>query len=153
MAHLALNNNHSLTTNAMKKSEDTKGVIRIRKSKAERKRTNNDLQNTTQKTIDRVTQTPLKKYMYFNIVVDLWIYCTGSAIVLQFSFHYVCNISGHVCIKIVDIKFSTHLLIALYVTFYYLFKFESPYSFQYLWASSFHISTFLLNIHFFVYHG
>ena len=112
--------------------EDTKGVIRIRKSKAKRKRTNNDLQNTTQKTIDRVTQTPLKKYMYFNIVVDLWIYCTGSAIVLQFSFHYVCNISGHVCIKIVDIKFSTHLLIALYVTFYYLFKFESPYSFQYL---------------------
>jgi hypothetical protein len=72
------------------------------------------------KTIDRVTRTPLKKY--FNIVVDLWIYCTGSSIILQFSFHYVCNMSGHVCIKIVDIKFSMHLLIALYLTFYYLSK-------------------------------
>ena len=48
--------------------EDTKGVIRIRKSKKDRqhngqkrdKRTNNDLQNTTQKTKDRVTTTPLK---------------------------------------------------------------------------------------------
>jgi hypothetical protein len=44
--------------------EDTKGVIRIRKSKKDRqhngqkkkdKRTNNDLQNITQKTKDRVT--------------------------------------------------------------------------------------------------
>jgi hypothetical protein len=45
--------------------EDTKGVIRIRKSKIDRqhndqkkkeKRTNNDLQNTTYKTKDRATQ-------------------------------------------------------------------------------------------------
>ena len=35
---------------------DTKGVIRIRKSKD--KMTNNDLQNTTQKTNDRATRTP-----------------------------------------------------------------------------------------------
>jgi len=50
--------------------EDTKGVIRSRKSKKNRqyngqkkkdKRTNNDLQNTTQKTKDRVTQNPLKQ--------------------------------------------------------------------------------------------
>ena len=49
--------------------EDTKGVIGIRKSKEDRqhngqnkkhKWTNNDLQNTTQKTKDRVTQTSLK---------------------------------------------------------------------------------------------
>ena len=49
--------------------QDTKGVIRIRKSKKNRhhngqkmkdKRTNNDLQNTSQITKDRVTQTPLK---------------------------------------------------------------------------------------------
>jgi len=49
--------------------EDTKGVIRIRKSKKARqhhgqakkdKRTNNDLQSTTQKTKDRATRTPLK---------------------------------------------------------------------------------------------
>jgi hypothetical protein len=49
--------------------EETKGVIRIRKSRKDRqhsglskedKRTNNDLQNTTQKTKDRVTRTPLK---------------------------------------------------------------------------------------------
>ena len=48
--------------------EDTKGVIRIRKSKdiqhndqkKKDKRTNNDLQNITQKTKDRVTPTPLK---------------------------------------------------------------------------------------------
>jgi len=52
--------------------EDTKGVIRIRKSKKGRqhngqkkkdKRTNNYLQNITQKTKDRVTQTPLKTGM------------------------------------------------------------------------------------------
>ena len=45
--------------------EDTKGVMRIRKSKIDRqhndkkkqeKRTNNDLQNTTYKTKDRATQ-------------------------------------------------------------------------------------------------
>ena len=44
-------------------------VVRIRKSKEDRKhngqnkkdkRTNNDLQNTTQKTKDRATRTPLK---------------------------------------------------------------------------------------------
>jgi hypothetical protein len=42
--------------------EDTKGVIRIRKSKKD-KRTNNDLQNTTQKTNDRATRTPQKPGM------------------------------------------------------------------------------------------
>ena len=48
--------------------EDTKGVIRICKSKDKQddgqkkkdKRTNNDLQNITHKTKDRVTRTPLK---------------------------------------------------------------------------------------------
>ena len=48
--------------------EDAEGIIRIRKSKNRQhngqkkrdKRTNNDLQNTTQKTNDRVTRTPLK---------------------------------------------------------------------------------------------
>ena len=47
--------------------EDTKGIIRIRKSKKNRhngnknkRRTNNDQQSTTQKTKDRVTRTPLK---------------------------------------------------------------------------------------------
>jgi len=49
--------------------EDTKWVIRIRKSKKNRqhnyqktkdKGTNNDLQNTAQKIKDRVTRTPLK---------------------------------------------------------------------------------------------
>ena len=48
--------------------EDTKRVIRIRKSKDRQdnvqkeidKRTNNDLQNTTKKTKDRATPTPLK---------------------------------------------------------------------------------------------
>ena len=52
--------------------EDTKGVIRIRISKKNRqhngqkkkdKRTNNDLQNTSQKTKDRATQIPLKSGM------------------------------------------------------------------------------------------
>ena len=51
------------------KFEDTRGVIRIRKWKKDRrhncqkkkdKRTNNDLQNITHKTKDRVTRTPLK---------------------------------------------------------------------------------------------
>jgi hypothetical protein len=50
------------------KFEDTKGIIRICKSKDRQhngqkkkdERTNNDLQNITQKTKDRVTQTPLK---------------------------------------------------------------------------------------------
>jgi 4-diphosphocytidyl-2C-methyl-D-erythritol kinase len=50
-------------------SEDTKGVIRIHKSKKDRKHngqkkkdksTNNDLQNITHKTKDRVTRTLLK---------------------------------------------------------------------------------------------
>ena len=49
--------------------EDTKGVIRSRKSKKERqhngqkkkeKGANNDLKNTTQKTKELATQTPLK---------------------------------------------------------------------------------------------
>ena len=49
--------------------EDTKGVIRIRKSKKDRqhnsqkkknKRTNNDLQNTTQKTIRSSNTNPTK---------------------------------------------------------------------------------------------
>ena len=48
--------------------EDTKGVIRIRKSKKNRqhngqkkkdKRKNNDIQNITHKTKDRLTRTPL----------------------------------------------------------------------------------------------
>jgi hypothetical protein len=47
--------------NMLEKFEDTKGVTRSRKSKKERqqngqkKRTNNDLQNITHKTKDRVT--------------------------------------------------------------------------------------------------
>jgi hypothetical protein len=50
-------------------SDDTKWVIRIRKSKKDSqqngqmkkdKRTNNDLQNITHKTKDRVTRTPLQ---------------------------------------------------------------------------------------------
>ena len=49
--------------------EDTKGIIRIRKSKKDRQhngkkkkdeRTNNNLQNITHKTKDRVIRTPLK---------------------------------------------------------------------------------------------
>jgi len=49
--------------------EDTKGVIRIRKSKKDRQyngqkkqdeRTNNDLKNIAHKTKDQVTRTPLK---------------------------------------------------------------------------------------------
>ena len=41
--------------------EDTKGVIRSRKLKKDRQyNVNNDLQNTTQKTKDRATRTPLK---------------------------------------------------------------------------------------------
>jgi hypothetical protein len=47
--------------------EDTKGVIRICKSKdrqtqwpKEKVQKDNDIQNTTQKTRDRVTRTPLK---------------------------------------------------------------------------------------------
>ena len=52
-----------------KELEDTKGVIRVRKSKKDGqhnrqkkkdKRTNNDIQNITHKTKDRVTWTPLK---------------------------------------------------------------------------------------------
>ena len=52
--------------------EDTKGVIRILKSKKDRQRNgqkkkakmiNNNLQNTTQKTQDRTTRTPLKTWM------------------------------------------------------------------------------------------
>jgi len=46
--------------------EDTKGIIRFRKSKkdkqanGQKKSTNNDLQNITQKTKDRATRTPLR---------------------------------------------------------------------------------------------
>ena len=52
----------------MKEFEDTKQIIRIRKSKKDRqhndqtkkyKGTNNDLQNITQKIKDRATRTPL----------------------------------------------------------------------------------------------
>ena len=48
---------------------DTKGIIGIHKSKKDRqhngqtKRTDNNLQNTTQKTKDRATRTPLKQEM------------------------------------------------------------------------------------------
>ena len=54
---------------AYEEFEDTKGVIRICKSEKDRqnngqmkenKTTNNDLQNTTQKTEDQATRTPLK---------------------------------------------------------------------------------------------
>jgi hypothetical protein len=54
--------------------EDTKGVIRIRKSKTDRqhncqkkkdKRTNNDLQNTKQKTKDRTKQFICYVFTYF----------------------------------------------------------------------------------------
>jgi hypothetical protein len=52
-----------------KELEDTKGVIRVRKSKKDRqhirqkkkdKRTNNDIHGTMQKAKDRVTRTPLQ---------------------------------------------------------------------------------------------
>jgi len=51
-----------------KEFEDTKGVLRIRKSKDRQhndqmkkdNRTNNDLTNSTQKTTDQATRTPLK---------------------------------------------------------------------------------------------
>ena len=70
--------------------EDTKWVIRVRKSKKERhyngqkkkdKRTNNDLQNITHKTKDRVTRTPRKtvvKWLYHvsnihvHIIISVW---------------------------------------------------------------------------------
>ena len=57
---------------AKEKFEDTKRLIRTSKSKKDRqqngqakkdKRTNNDLQNITHKTKDRVTRTPLKTGM------------------------------------------------------------------------------------------
>jgi hypothetical protein len=53
----------------LKNFEDTKGVFKSRKSKTDRqhndqmekhKRVSNDLQNTTRKTKDRATRTPLK---------------------------------------------------------------------------------------------
>ena len=58
-----------LGTYVYEEVEDTKGEIRIRKSKTDRqhngykkndKGTNNDLQNNKHKTKDRVTRTPLK---------------------------------------------------------------------------------------------
>ncbi len=57
-----------MTIATQEELEDTKGIIRIRKSKKNRqrnvqkkkdKRLNSDLQNITQKTKDRVTRTPL----------------------------------------------------------------------------------------------
>ena len=59
----------------MRKVEDTKGVIRSRKSKKDRqyngqkkedKRTNNILQSTTQKTIDWIEQHELHKQIRMN---------------------------------------------------------------------------------------
>jgi len=56
--------------NILEKFKETKQVIRSRKSKKDRQyndqkkkdnRTNNDLQNTVQKTKDRVTRTSLKR--------------------------------------------------------------------------------------------
>ena len=53
-------------TKGQEKFEDTKGVIRSRKSKNDRqyngqkKKGNNNLQSTTQKTKNQATQTPLK---------------------------------------------------------------------------------------------
>ena len=55
-----------LRYDSKKSLEDTKEVIRIGKSKkgtqhnGKKKRTNNNLQNTTQKTKDRVTRIPIK---------------------------------------------------------------------------------------------
>ena len=63
----------------MEEFGDTKGVIRIRISKKngeqngpkkKYKRTNNDLQNITHKTKDRVTRTPLK--------IGVELRCSGS---------------------------------------------------------------------------
>jgi hypothetical protein len=57
----------------IKRKEFEEGLIRIRQSKNDQqkkdKRTNNDLQNTIQKTKDRATQTPLKT------IGELW--CSG----------------------------------------------------------------------------
>jgi hypothetical protein len=67
----------------VEKSEDTKGVIRSRKSKKERqlnyqcKRTNNDLQNTTRKAKDRPTRIPLKtgnEFMCTGMVDKQYLY-------------------------------------------------------------------------------
>ena len=61
--------------NRKEKLEDTKGVLRFRKSEKGRqhngqkkkvKMTNNDLQNITQKTKDRATRTPLKTRILLN---------------------------------------------------------------------------------------
>jgi hypothetical protein len=60
---------HEIHYNNKKEFEDTKGVIRVRKSKKDRqrngqkkkdKRTNNDLQIITHKTKDLVTRPPIK---------------------------------------------------------------------------------------------
>ena len=76
-------NNHVLffTKGSQEGFEDTKGVIRIRKSKdrqdngqkKKNKRTNNDLKKTTQKTKDQATRTPLK------IGSEIW--CSGKVAV------------------------------------------------------------------------
>ena len=60
------------------KFEYTKGVIKSRKSKKnrqyndQRKRTNNDLQNTTHKTKNRATRTPLKTQMRLEGKLNIW---------------------------------------------------------------------------------
>ena len=72
--------------NFQEKIEDTTGVSRIRKSKKDRrygqnekdKRTNNNLQNTTEKTKDRVTQTSLKTGCEFMCSGRLNISCSTS---------------------------------------------------------------------------
>ena len=66
--------------------EDTKGVIRIRKSKDRQhngqkkrdRRTNNDLQNTTHKPKDRVTRTPLNTMCEIGCSGRVSISCSSS---------------------------------------------------------------------------
>ena len=57
-----------------KEFEDTKGVIKSRKSKDRQhnvKRANNDLQNTTQKTKDWATRNPLKTLCKVMAITDM----------------------------------------------------------------------------------
>ena len=69
----------------MKEIEDTKEVIRIRKSKKDRqhnvqkkkdKGTNNDLQNIRQKTKDRATRTPTNRNRGEIVITNIYIYMT-----------------------------------------------------------------------------
>ena len=69
----------------MKQIEDTKEVIRIRKSKKNRqhngqnkkdKGTNNDLQDITQKTKDRATRTPTNRNRGEIAITNIYIYMT-----------------------------------------------------------------------------